>query len=36
MPDDSLYYKDGSNWDDIGRMVMELTDDMFYDTRYAA
>ncbi|RCV09435.1 hypothetical protein SEVIR_2G032900v4 [Setaria viridis] len=34
-PDDSLYYKDGSSWDDIGRMVMELTDDMFYDTRYA-
>ncbi|RLN33175.1 transcription factor JUNGBRUNNEN 1-like [Panicum miliaceum] len=33
-PDD-MYYKDGSSWDDIGRMMMELTDDMFYDSRYA-
>jgi hypothetical protein len=33
-PDD-MYYKDGSSWDDIGRMMMELTDDMFCDSRYA-
>ncbi|KAG2631565.1 transcription factor JUNGBRUNNEN 1-like [Panicum virgatum] len=33
-PDD-MYYKDGSSWDDIGRMMMELTDDMFYDSRFA-
>ena len=33
-PDD-MYYKDGSSWDDIGRMMMELTDDMFYDSRCA-
>lgn len=36
---DDMYYKDGSSsWDDIGRMVMELTDPSpgvfsFYDTR---
>ncbi|CAN6202976.1 unnamed protein product [Urochloa humidicola] len=34
VPDDSMFYKDGSSWDDFGRMVMELTDDMFYDSRY--
>ncbi|CAL5067153.1 unnamed protein product [Urochloa decumbens] len=28
-PDDSMYYEDGSSWDDFGRMVMELPDDMF-------
>jgi hypothetical protein len=37
-PLDDMYYKDGSSWDDIGRMVMELTDPSpsvfsFYDTR---
>ena len=35
---DDMYYKDGSSWDDIGRMVMELTDPSpsvfsIYDTR---
>jgi hypothetical protein len=35
---DDMYYRDGSSWDDIGRMVMELTDPSpsvfsFYDTR---
>ncbi|XP_062188650.1 transcription factor JUNGBRUNNEN 1-like [Phragmites australis] len=35
-PNDDLYYKDGCSWDDIGRMVMELTDPgVFYDCRYA-
>ncbi|TVU41084.1 hypothetical protein EJB05_14576, partial [Eragrostis curvula] len=29
---DDPYYKDGCSWDDIGRMVMELTDpSVFYD-----
>jgi hypothetical protein len=37
---DDIYYKDGSSWDDVGRMIMELADPSpspsvfsFYDTR---